>query len=50
MKNPTATEVWNLRMMIVPPMHSESKMTDDQSDMKASVPPREDMEKMEIKS
>jgi len=50
MKNPTATDVWNLRMMMVPPMQRERRTREDQREMKASVPPREDMAKIEMRS
>eukprot|EP00986_Skeletonema_menzelii_P018376 scaffold26631_cov139-Skeletonema_menzelii.AAC.17 len=50
MKNPTATEVWNLRIMIVPPMQSERRTREDQREMKASVPPRLDMAKIAMRS
>ena len=50
MKNPTATEVWNLRIIMVPPMQRERRTREDQSEMKASVPPREDMAKIEMRS
>ena len=50
MKNPTATEVWNLRMIMVPPMQSERRTSEDQREMKASVPPRLDMAKIAMRS
>lgn len=50
MKKPTATDVWNLRMMIVPPIQRDKRTSEDQSEMKASVPPREDMAKIEMRS
>eukprot|EP00984_Skeletonema_dohrnii_P017698 scaffold8131_cov215-Skeletonema_dohrnii-CCMP3373.AAC.4 len=50
MKKPTATDVWNLRMMMVPPMQRERRTREDQREMKASVPPREDMAKIEMRS
>jgi len=36
MKKPTAMELWNLRMIIVPPMLSPSSMSADHVDMKPS--------------
>jgi hypothetical protein len=37
-------------MMMVPPMQRERRTREDQREMKASVPPREDMAKIEMRS
>jgi hypothetical protein len=50
MKNPTATDVWNLRIIIVPPIQRNSKTSEDHMEIKASVPPRDDMAKIEMRS
>ena len=42
MKNPTATLLWNFRMMTVPPTQSSSSTIDAHRLTNASVPPRVD--------
>lgn len=41
MKKPTAIELWNLRMIIVPPMLNPNNMAADQNETKASAKDRD---------
>jgi hypothetical protein len=43
MKNPTAIELWNFLMIIVPPILNESNISADHIDVNASDRPRVDM-------
>lgn len=42
-KNPTAIELWNFLMIIVPPMLSARSISADHIEVKASLIPRVDM-------
>ena len=43
MKNPTAIELWNFLMIIVPPILSAKSISADHIDVKVSLKPRVDM-------
>ena len=49
MKNPTAIELWNFLMIIVPPMLNVKSMIADQRDVNDSLKPRLDMTMQDIR-
>jgi hypothetical protein len=50
MKNPTAMELWNFLMIIVPPMLNASSINADHIEVKVSLIPRVDMTAQDMRA